>query len=200
MLIEEKQNGGVLHRAQRLTFSVLDRILAAHAYEFGYHYAGFFVTISGATGRKGSSCGRDLAIDTCGLLLSLCCDGQLVHSRPGTVQAKIGHSMPTDWYRDKPRRRISPTDKVSLKLTDRQRALIIEHTFAPDYVIDSIRAEPVAVGDTHPPVAFTLDEWEVLHGDVAAEANHCDERNLRRELDRVCDCIQEILDTYTDQD
>jgi hypothetical protein len=43
MLIEEKQNGGVLHRAQRLTFSILDRILAAHSDDFGYQYAGFFV-------------------------------------------------------------------------------------------------------------------------------------------------------------
>ncbi len=80
--------------------------------------------------------------------------------------------MPPDWYQRKPRKRISPTDKVSRKLTDRQRALIIEHTFAPDYLTDSIRAGPVAVGDKRPPVAFTLDEWEELDGYVAAEANH----------------------------
>ena len=108
--------------------------------------------------------------------------------------------MPTDCYRDKPRKRISPTDRVSLKLTDRQRALIIEHTFAPDYLTDSIRAGPVAVGDKRPPVAFTLDEWEELHGYVAAEANHCDERKLERELYQICDCILKILDMYTDQD
>ena len=108
--------------------------------------------------------------------------------------------MPTDWYRDKPRKRISPTDKVSLKLTDRQRALIIEHTFAPDYLTDSIRPGPVAVGDKRPAVAFTLDEWEELHGYVAAEANHCDERRLERELDRIFVRVQKILDTYTDQD
>ena len=47
--------------------------------------------------------------------------------------------MLPDWYQRKPRKRISPTDKVSLKLTDRQRKLIIEHTFAPDYLTDGIR-------------------------------------------------------------
>ena len=39
-----------------------------------------------------------------------------------------------------------------------------------------------------------------LHGYVAAEANHCDERKLEGELDRICDRIQEIRDRYTDQD
>ena len=108
--------------------------------------------------------------------------------------------MSTGWYRDKPRKRISPTDRVSLELTDRQRALIVEHTFAPDYLTDSIRPGPLAVGDKSPPVAFTLDEWEELHGYVAAEANHCNERKLERELYRICDRVQEILDTYSDQD
>jgi len=108
--------------------------------------------------------------------------------------------MLPDWFQRKPRKRISPTDKVSLKLTDRQRALIIEHTFAPDYLTDSIRPGPIVAGDKPLPAAFTLDEWEELHGYVAAEANHCDERMLERELYRICDRVQEILDTHTDQD
>lgn len=108
--------------------------------------------------------------------------------------------MLPDWYQRTARKRISPTDKVSLKLTDRERTLIIEETFAPDYLIDRIRLDPAIVGEKPPPVAFTLDEWEELHGYVAAEANHCGERKLERALYRICHRVQEILDTYTDQD
>ena len=106
--------------------------------------------------------------------------------------------MPLDWHQPKPRKRISPTDRVSLKLSDRERALIIENTFAPDYLTNRLRL--AAVGEKHPPVAFTLDDWEELHGYVAAEANHCDVRKLERELYRICERVQEILDSHTDQD
>ena len=63
--------------------------------------------------------------------------------------------------------------------------MIIEHTFAPAYLTDSIRPGPVTVDDKRPALAFTLDQWEVLHGYVAAKANHCDQRKLERELDRI---------------
>ena len=65
---------------------------------------------------------------------------------------------PTDWHRRKPSKRISPTDRISLKLTDRERSLIIENTFAPDYLTNRIRLGPAPVGEKRPPVAFTLDE------------------------------------------
>ena len=106
--------------------------------------------------------------------------------------------MPLDWHQRKPRKRISPTDRVSLKLSDRERALIIENTFAPDYLTRRLRL--AVVGEKHPPVAFTLDEWEELHGYVAAEANHCRVRKLERALYRICERIQGILETHTDQD
>ena len=108
--------------------------------------------------------------------------------------------MSLDWLQSKPRKRILPTDKVPLKLTDRQRELVIEHTFAPEYLMGRMRPGPQVVGAKPQPVAFTLDEWEELHGYVAAEANHCDERKLERELYRICDRVQDILDTHTDQD
>ena len=66
--------------------------------------------------------------------------------------------MPLDWHQRKPRKRISPTDRVSLKLSDRERALIIENTFAPDYLTRRLRL--AVVGEKHPPVAFTLDGWD----------------------------------------
>ena len=106
--------------------------------------------------------------------------------------------MLLDWHQRRPRKRIGPTDRVSLKLSDRERALIIDKTFAPDDLTRRLRL--VAVGEKRPPVAFTLDEWEELQGYVAAKAKHCDARKLERELYRIFDRIQEILDSYTDED
>ena len=43
MLLEEKSNGGKLHRAQCLTFEVLDRVLFHNAPKLGYEYWGMFI-------------------------------------------------------------------------------------------------------------------------------------------------------------
>lgn len=42
-LLEEKQQGGNLHRGQLLTFNVLDQCLEKVAPRVGYEYCGFFV-------------------------------------------------------------------------------------------------------------------------------------------------------------
>jgi hypothetical protein len=51
LLLEEKQSGGVLHKAQTLTFKIIDRCLQAYAPRMNYEYWGFYVLIfpSGAS-------------------------------------------------------------------------------------------------------------------------------------------------------
>ena len=51
--------------------------------------------------------------------------------------------MPPDWYRRKPRKRIQPDDKVPLRLSGRERELIADETFAPDYLTNRLRLVPV---------------------------------------------------------
>lgn len=99
----------------------------------------------------------------------------------------------------KPRsKRIQPDDKVPLRLSGRERELIADETFAPDYLTNRLRLVPV--GEKRPAAAFTLDEWEELHGYVAAAANHCKNRKLEDKLYRICERVQEILDTHTDKE
>lgn len=43
MLIEEKQNNGELHNAQKKTIEILDRALQIACPQFGYKYCGFYV-------------------------------------------------------------------------------------------------------------------------------------------------------------
>ena len=102
-----------------------------------------------------------------------------------------------DWYRRKPRKRIGPEDTVPLGLSGRERELIADETFAPAYLTNRLRLVPV--GEKRPAASFTLDDWEELHGYVAAAANHCRNRKLEDELYRICERVQEILDTHTDQ-
>jgi len=45
---------------------------------------------------------------------------------------------------------------------------------------------------------FTLDELDVLVGDVAAEANHAKNKVLQEQLDGLCERIEGVLSRYTD--
>ena len=78
----------------------------------------------------------------------------------------------------KDRKRIRPDEKVSLELNDRERELILNHSFADEELTDRLRVVP---RPTEQPVyQFTLDECDELAGYVAAEANHSREKSYRK--------------------
>lgn len=98
----------------------------------------------------------------------------------------------------KQRQRIRPDEKVPLELSDRERALILEHTFADEELTNPLRVVPKP---GEPPVfRFTLDDWEELAGFVAFEANHTKDKKLKKELDHLFGRIEDVLESYTDQD
>lgn len=94
--------------------------------------------------------------------------------------------------------RIRPNEKVPLELSNRERELILEHTFAGDELTNRLRVVPKP-GD-HPVFRFTLDDLDELSGCIAAEANHAKNEKLQRDLDRLFERIDEVLQSYTDQD
>lgn len=97
-----------------------------------------------------------------------------------------------------PRKRIRPDDTVALKLSARERELILNHTFADDNLTRHLRVVP------KPGQAlicrFNLDDWEDLAGYVAAEANHATNKKLQKELSELHRRVGEILESYTDQE
>jgi hypothetical protein len=97
----------------------------------------------------------------------------------------------------KKRIRIKPDEKVPLELNERERQLILEHTFADDELTNRLRIVP-RKGE-RPVFRFTLDDLDELGGFVAAEGNHTKDKKLRKELDRLFDRIQTTLDSYTDE-
>ena len=97
------------------------------------------------------------------------------------------------------RQRISPDNRVCLKLTDRERNLIIEEMLMLDPNTEKrLRLAPVE--GEHLVLRLTLDDFEELQGNIAAVANHTKSKRLKKELDAVWKRIQTIMDTYTDQD
>ena len=93
--------------------------------------------------------------------------------------------------------RIKSDEKVPLELNDRERELIMEHTFADEELTNRLRV--VTKKGQRPIFRFTLDDLDELGGFVAAEANHTKDKKLRRELDRLFGRIQTTLDSYTDE-
>jgi hypothetical protein len=98
----------------------------------------------------------------------------------------------------KNRKQIAADEKVALELGDRERDLIMKHTFAGDELTDRLRIVP---RPGEPPVyRFTLDDLDELAGYVAAEANHAKDKQLQKQLRRLYDQIAEVLDYYPDQE
>jgi hypothetical protein len=95
------------------------------------------------------------------------------------------------------RTRIRPDEKVPLELNDRERELILKHTFAGEELTRRLRIVPKP-GES-PIYGFTLDDLDDLAGHVAAEANHATNKKLQKKLQRLYDRIAAVLESYTDE-
>ena len=101
------------------------------------------------------------------------------------------------WIRVKDRKQITPDEEVPLELSDRERDLILKHTFADDELTDRLR---IVRRPGEPPVyRFTLDDLDELAGYVAAEANHAKNKELERQLHWLYARIAAVLESYTDE-
>ena len=96
------------------------------------------------------------------------------------------------------RKPVPPDQKVPLKLSHRERELILEHTFADEELTAVLRGVPASSQASV--CSFTLDDLEELMGYVAAEANHAKDKKLQKELDRLFERMEEVLESYTDAD
>jgi hypothetical protein len=93
------------------------------------------------------------------------------------------------------RRPIQPGDTVEVRLSLRDRVLLLEHTVAdPEY---AERLQPTATG-TEVVGRYTLEDLEDILGYVDAEANHTEDERLQRELDVLHDKLLAIQCAYDD--
>ena len=85
--------------------------------------------------------------------------------------------------------------KIPVTLTFHERDIIRDETFCdPDF------ARVAAVEGKRIKILLSLDEIEEIQGYIAAAANHSENRKLQKELDRLFEKFQVLLDTYDDQD
>ena len=97
----------------------------------------------------------------------------------------------------KRRKQIAVGEKVPLELTERERDLIMKHTFAGRDLTDRLRVVPGP--GRRPFYRFTLDDLDELAGYVAAEANHAKVKKLEKELRQLYGRIADVLESYTDE-
>jgi hypothetical protein len=102
------------------------------------------------------------------------------------------------WGQPSERKRIAADEKVPLELSERERELILKHTFADDDLTGRLRV--VSIPGEPPLYRFTLDDLDELAGYVAAEANHATVKKLEKELRQLYARIETVLDSYTDED
>ncbi len=95
------------------------------------------------------------------------------------------------------RLRIRPNETVPLELNERERELILSHTFADESLTNRLRVVPRK--SQWPVFRFTLDDLDELAGFLAAEANHAKNKILREKLHQLCDRIEAALSRYSDE-
>jgi uncharacterized protein DUF6398 len=89
---------------------------------------------------------------------------------------------------------IAAGEMVALKLSVAERKLIVECLSIRDRGLqERIRRIP----QNHD-VPLTLDELEDLHGNLAFDASHTDDKKCERALDRILRKIEKLLDLYTE--
>jgi hypothetical protein len=94
-------------------------------------------------------------------------------------------------------KRIAPGEKVPLALKERDRDLIMGHTFAENNLTDRLRIVPSP--GRRSSYGFTLDDLDELAGYVAAAANHAKVKKTQKGLRRLYDRIAEALESCTDE-
>ena len=93
------------------------------------------------------------------------------------------------------RKKIPYGTKLPVRLSLRERDLIRDQTYYNPAFANIAVADSTGIR-----VELSLDEIEEIQGYVAAEANHCDDGKLEKELDALFDKFQKFLDSYDDQE
>lgn len=94
------------------------------------------------------------------------------------------------------RKKIPYGESVEVAFSPRDRILICEHTFAdPDLTGPLEAAQPRGKKLI---ARYALDDLDELLGYVAAEANHADDRKLKKELYALFNRLKTEMESYDD--
>ncbi len=92
--------------------------------------------------------------------------------------------------------KIKPDEKVPITLTETARQQVLDLMFHSDPAIPRLlRATPIKDGRFV--VEMSLDDIDLLLGDIAAEANHATSK-VQRSLDSLHDRLKREMEKYDD--
>jgi hypothetical protein len=91
--------------------------------------------------------------------------------------------------------RIAPGQRIGLDLTPDERQLLLDMTWLDEDLAARIRS--TLAGE--PNVMLSLNDLDLLDGDIAAEANHTTDMSLQKKLDAVSARIDLRLRLFTDE-
>lgn len=94
------------------------------------------------------------------------------------------------------RKKIRYGEPMEVPFTQRERSLILEHTFAGPNLTDRLRI--ASTQGTKLLAKFTLDDLDELLGYIAAEANHSEDPKLQKQLDRLYNRLKTKMESYDD--
>lgn len=88
------------------------------------------------------------------------------------------------------RKKITPDERIKIKLSEIERDLIIENTFVEQEYIDLLK--DAIVKSSFITVELTLGDLDFILGHIAASANHAEDKDLESLLDDLYDHLTEI--------
>ncbi|MGE4519519.1 MAG: hypothetical protein AB7E04_08440 [Desulfobacteraceae bacterium] len=83
-------------------------------------------------------------------------------------------------------------EPVRINLTEKEKNLILENTFAPESL--TLRLREAELKGKYLKVDYNYDELDELVGFIAAEFNHITEEKIRKDLDKLYERLNEILE------
>ena len=93
-------------------------------------------------------------------------------------------------------KKIKRGQKVEVRFSPRERALVLEHTLTGPELTTVLRRAQLEAGKHV--VRYSLDDLDELLGFVAAEANHSTDKKLRKELDALYARVRREMESYDD--
>jgi len=92
-----------------------------------------------------------------------------------------------------PRKAMPASGKIKMAFTERQRDLLLNHTFADDSYAKRLRAT-----DSSKKLfaEYSIGDLEDMLGFVAAAANHAETRQLQDQLDALYDKLEKVIARY----
>jgi hypothetical protein len=83
-------------------------------------------------------------------------------------------------------------ETIEIKITEKERDLIVDHTFAGDDLTKQIKL--AEMDGKYLLAKYTIEDLDELVGYIAAESNHTEDPKLQKQLDRLFEKLSRIIE------